>query len=243
MQTAIVTGGSRGLGRGIVRTLAAEGMRVIAVARNVDDLAALKSEIDGSVETIAADIADPIATSRIMQETLPDALVLNAGARPLMRPIHTHTWESFSVNWETDVKAAFLWTREAMTLPLRPGSKVIIGSSGAALGGSPWSGGYSGAKAMLMMMARFLNEESAALGLGIDFRAILPTLTPETELGMGGVAGYARRQGITVDEFKAQFDPPLTPDMVGQHVLELLNGAGPEGIAFKIDAAGMQPVG
>lgn len=62
-----------------------------------------------------------------------------------MRPLQQQTWETFSVNWQTDVKIAFHWLREALLKPLRPGGRVVVVSSGAALNpnGSPLSGGYA----------------------------------------------------------------------------------------------------
>jgi len=50
----------------------------------------------------------------------PDVVPLIAGASPLLRPLHHHTWETFSANWHTDVRMAFHWLREALLLPLRP---------------------------------------------------------------------------------------------------------------------------
>ena len=64
-----------------------------------------------------------------------------------MRPLQYQTWETFSVNWHTDVKIAFTWLREALLKPLPPGSRVVVVSSGAAINGSPASGGYAGSKA------------------------------------------------------------------------------------------------
>jgi hypothetical protein len=61
-----------------------------------------------------------------------------------MRPLQYQTWETFSVNWHTDVKMAFTWLREAPLKPLPPGSQVVVVSSGAAINGSPASGGYAG---------------------------------------------------------------------------------------------------
>jgi 3-oxoacyl-[acyl-carrier protein] reductase len=50
-----------------------------------------------------------------------------------MRPLQHQTWETFSVNWETDVRITVQWLREALLKPLRPGSRVVVISSGAAL--------------------------------------------------------------------------------------------------------------
>src|SRR5262245_60171935 len=101
-KTALVTGGSRGLGRGIVEALVARKMSVVAVARDAGRLAPLGREL--GVHPLTADVSDEVAAGRILQDVRPDLLVLCAGATPLMRPLHLHTWGSFSANWETDTK-------------------------------------------------------------------------------------------------------------------------------------------
>jgi len=59
------------------------------------------------------------------------------------------SWEDFTAPWESDVKAGLYWLQAAVNLPLEPGSRVLVVSSGAAESGSPMSGGYGGAKRML----------------------------------------------------------------------------------------------
>jgi RNA polymerase sigma-70 factor (ECF subfamily) len=147
--TALVTGASRGLGRGIAVALSSAGARVIGVARGRGPLEELRSELGESFTAVTADAADPVAAGHLIDAYRPGILVLNAGASPLPRPIQRHTWETFSRTWEVDVKQAFHWTREALLAPLAPGSTVIALSSGAALRGSPLSGGYAGAKAAI----------------------------------------------------------------------------------------------
>ena len=94
-QTAVVTGGSRGLGRGIVEALAAAGMRVVAVARDPGALAALAREVKGRVETVTGDATDPVTAARVIDRERPR--VLNAGATGPHRPTRLQTWETFSV--------------------------------------------------------------------------------------------------------------------------------------------------
>ena len=125
----------------------------------------------------------------LIERYRPDTLVLNAGAAPLGRPLHQHTWETFSRNWDVDVRHAFHWIREALLLPLAPGSTVITMSSGAAVAGSPLSGGYAGAKATIRFITSYAADESERAGLGIRFISILPRLTPATDLGSVAVAG------------------------------------------------------
>ena len=71
------------------------------------------------------------------------------GVTPTMAPLSEQTWEAFTAPWDTDVKAGFQWIQEALRSPLARGSRVLLTSSGAAVRGSPLSGGYAGAKRML----------------------------------------------------------------------------------------------
>jgi NAD(P)-dependent dehydrogenase (short-subunit alcohol dehydrogenase family) len=112
-----------------------------------------------------------------------------------MRPLQHHTWETFSVNWQTDVRIAFHWLREALLKPLRPGSRVVVVSSGAALAGSPLSGGYAGAKATQRFITEYAQDEATRTGLGITFTAVVPRITSLTDLGRPAVQAYAARTG------------------------------------------------
>src|SRR5438309_702278 len=103
-KTAVVTGGSRGLGQGIMRALAAEGATVWAIARDSARLDLLKHEVAG-VQTLVADVTDPQTAPQALRETHPDILLLNAGATPSMAPVHQQSWEQFARIWETDVMA------------------------------------------------------------------------------------------------------------------------------------------
>ena len=131
--TALVTGASRGFGRAIAAALHGEGATVVAVARNAELLASLRHELGGTLTTEVADVADPVVAGSLIEQHRPDTLILNAGAPPLMRPIQHQTWQTFSRNWDVDVQQAFHWIREALLLPLDPGSTVIAMSSGAAV--------------------------------------------------------------------------------------------------------------
>ena len=85
---------------------------------------------------------------------------------------------------------------------LAPGSVVILVSSGAALNGSPVSGGYAGAKRMQMLIANYCQKESDRLGLGIRFLALAPAMImPGTEFGRHAVEGYARYLGMPIADF------------------------------------------
>jgi NAD(P)-dependent dehydrogenase (short-subunit alcohol dehydrogenase family) len=242
-RTAIVTGGSRGLGRGVVEALARKKMRVVAVARDAARLDALAREVPG-VETIAADAADEIAAGRIQQEAKPSVLVLCAGATPLLRPIHLHTWETFSQNWHTDAKMAFVWVRDALLLPMRPGGHVVVVASGAAVHGSPLSGGYAAAKRAQWLVADYAAKEVERLGLGLRIHCVLPQLNPSTEMGKAAIAAYAERTGLSLAEYEKRFQPPLTPAIMGQAVVDLVEDPArwPQ-LAYMLGGKGLAPLG
>jgi NAD(P)-dependent dehydrogenase (short-subunit alcohol dehydrogenase family) len=241
--TALVTGASRGFGRAIATALHAEGAKVVAVARNAELLASLRQELGGTLTTAVADVVDPVVAGTLIERYRPDTLVLNAGAPPLMRPIQHQTWQTFSRNWDVDVQQAFHWIREALLLPLLPGSTVIAMSSGAAVAGSPLSGGYAGAKSTIRSITDYAADESERAGLGIRFFSLLPRLTPATELGSSAVAAYARRDGLDVDVYLERVGPALEGEDVGKATVDLVTSAEHVPAAYLLTPAGLTRAG
>jgi NAD(P)-dependent dehydrogenase (short-subunit alcohol dehydrogenase family) len=241
--TALVTGASRGFGRGVATALSEAGAYVVAVARDHGLLDELRAQLGDTVIPVAADAADPVVAAQLIEKYHPRTLVLNAGANPLTRPLQQQTWETFSRNWEVDVQQVFNWTRESLLRPLDPGSVVIAFSSGAALGGSPLSGGYAGAKATIKFIAAYAAAESERDSLGIRFVSVLPKLSPATALGANGVAAYAARQGVDVATFLEGLGPTLTPEQVGKTIVDLATDPDHNHPAYLLTPAGLNPVG
>jgi NAD(P)-dependent dehydrogenase (short-subunit alcohol dehydrogenase family) len=220
-QKAIVTGGSRGLGLGIVEALVAQKAQVTVVARDPERLAEVSTRL--GVNIVRGDVTDEKLARSVLSDIRPSVLVLNAGATPPMGPLHELSWENFNRAWEVDVKAGFHWLQETLRLPLPRGSRVIIASSGAALNGSPLSGSYAGAKRMLWLMALYANDVARKLDLGIHFQAILPQqIIGDTALGRAAGEAYAKGKGVSVEIFFAGFGAPLPPRKVGDNVVSIL---------------------
>jgi NAD(P)-dependent dehydrogenase (short-subunit alcohol dehydrogenase family) len=179
-------------------------------------------------------VTDESAAHRILAEVGPDILVLNAGAKPRMARFDQTSWADFTANWETDVKAGLYWLQAALKAPLKPGSRVLVVSSGAAENGSPMSGGYGGAKRMLWFMAKYANGVSAQLELGIRFQAIVPQqIIGGTGVGDAGANAYARAAGINPEAFLARFGAPMPPREFGEKVVSVLDDPKyAEGFAF-----------
>lgn len=223
-KTALVVGASRGLGRGIALALDQEGATVVAVARDPAKLAELAAA-GARILPQAADAARDESASELIGRYQPDILVLGAGAVPIGRPLPEHTWETFSVHWQADVKIAFDWLKAALRAPLRPGSRVIVISSGAAVFGSPASGGYAGAKATQRLIAGYAAEESRRAGLGIIVTAVLPAMTPYGDVGRAGIRAYTARTSKTEAQYRADMGEPLTPEETGAAVMDLVHRA------------------
>lgn len=239
-KTTIVVGASRGLGRGIATAFADADASVVAVARTAEALREV-AHAAPALRVEIADASDPTVAGRLLDRYEPDIVVIVAGATPLVRPLQRHTWETFSVNWHTDVRIAFHWLREALLKPLRPGSRVIVVSSGAAIAGSPLSGGYAGAKATQRFITGYAQDEAQRAGLGITFTAVLPQITPLTDLGRPAVEAYAQRGGLTVDDYVRQWGEPLSPEIAGAALVELA-GADVATVvgAYRLTSGGLQ---
>ena len=173
--TIVVTGGSRGLGLGLVEALVDQGAKVTVVARDQAALVAVEQRLGAAV--IPTDVTDEVAAQRILADVRPEILVLNAGAPPRMGRLDQLSWADFTAPWDTDVKAGLYWMQAALNLPLVPGARVLVGSSGAAQQGSPLSGGYAGAKRTLWLMAQYANGVAKQKGVNIRFQAIVPLQT------------------------------------------------------------------
>ena len=230
---AVVVGASRGLGRGIAEALSRSGASVLAIARDHRGLAELTAGCP-CIRTAVADAADPALAGTVLDAQDPGILAVVAGASPLLHPIHHHSWETFSLNWQVDVRLTFNWLREALLRPLRPGSRVLLMSSGAVLRGSPVSGGYAGAKATIRFMAIYAGGEARRAGLGIRVVAVLPRLTPATGLGLATVRSYAAREGVSEEQFGKMLGAPVTPQNAGQAFVTLASGGLGRAAAYEL---------
>jgi NAD(P)-dependent dehydrogenase (short-subunit alcohol dehydrogenase family) len=213
---------------------------VVAVARTGPALAELAAE-SANIQTEIADAADPSVACKVLDRYAPKVLILVAGANPVMRPLQHQTWETLSANWNTDVKIAFTWLREALLKPLPPGSRVVVVSSGAAINGSPASGGYAGAKATQRFLASYAQEEARRAGLDITVTAVMPRMSPFADVGRSGVQAYAERSGQTEEAFVKQLGDVWTPESAGSAIVDLVR-ADPSSTAagYVLTGAGLQ---
>lgn len=168
-KNALITGGSRGLGRALGEELARAGARVVLVARDTDDLDRAVAEIgraihgtDGQVHAIAADIGDKQAIHRIAGQAATlvgaiDILVHNASTLgPTPMPILLDTeCEDLEQVLQVNVIGPFRLTRAlAGSMALRGSGVIVHVSSDAAVEAYPGWGAYGASKAALDYMSR-----------------------------------------------------------------------------------------
>jgi NAD(P)-dependent dehydrogenase (short-subunit alcohol dehydrogenase family) len=241
-KVAIVVGASSGVGKATAELLVSEGARVTAVARGQDGLGRLRAEIGERLETFQADAADSVTADRLLRELKPDLVVVAAGTPPHMAPIDEQSWETFSAPWNADLKAAFHFIKGAIALPLRPGSTVVVVSSGAAINGSHLSGGYAGAKRMQWLLAGYAQQRSDVRKLGIRFLAFLPKqLIEGTVIGARASSAYAPALGLTPEGYMKRFEVPLDAQKVAAGIVAGLRGEVPAGVtAMAVTGKGVE---
>lgn len=241
MNNVLITGGSSGLGRGLVEALLVRSIRVTVLGRDAERLESVRGL---GAAVYQGDATDRATMDRVVGEVRPDTMILNAGATPTMAALDEHTWESFELVFRNDVKATLHGFQAAFAAPLAPGSRVIAVSSGAALIGAPLSGSYAGAKRMIWFMARDANGIAEARKLSIQFQALLPMpLVTDTPLGLTVASEYARRRGVSVEaHVRERYGTSMSARAYGERVAEWLAAPPPSGIAFGVGASGVYPM-
>jgi NAD(P)-dependent dehydrogenase (short-subunit alcohol dehydrogenase family) len=237
-----VVGGSRGVGRRIVEAARSNGGRVLAIARHEGPLKQVQNEVTG-VEILSLDATEDDAALKVFDAFEPGILAICAGAFPPAAPFHQQSWQEFGVNWATDVKIAFNFCKAAISRPLPMGTLIVLISSGAALAGSPNSGGYAGAKRTQLFIANYAQKESDRLGLGLRFISLAPRIMPDTNLGKHAIAGYSRYLGMPPSDFVRGMSSPPTSLHVATAFVELAtNAARVEGSTFIVSGRGLEAV-
>ena len=224
-KTAIVVGASSGFGRETALALSDDGWRVAAIARSAEGLQTLVDEAAGEVISIVGDARDGDLAKATLAAHDPTAVIIGGGVPPHMAPLHEQTWETLSMHWESDVAIAFNWLSNTLRHAPPSLDRVVVISSGAALSGSPGSGGYAGAKATTRWLTTASASQSAQMqGLAITFTAVMPQLTHDTAVGRAGIGGYAAMGGGSSEE-ALEAPVPYSAAHGGREIAALVNTA------------------
>jgi 3-oxoacyl-[acyl-carrier protein] reductase len=184
-RSALVTGGSRGIGAASVRRLASDGAAVAFTYAASDDKAATlvaEIEADGSEAlAIKADSADPQAVQRAVAETVRrfghlDILVNNAGIL-LRGPVDAFSLADFDRMFAVNVRAVFAAVQAAVVHMGAGGRIITIGSVTADRTGFPGASVYSMTKAAVAALTRGLARDLGSRGITVNTVQPGPTET------------------------------------------------------------------
>jgi NAD(P)-dependent dehydrogenase (short-subunit alcohol dehydrogenase family) len=190
-KVAMVTGGSRGIGRAIAVALAQAGADVVLAARGPEDLERASKEIEAEGRralAVPADVTDPEQVRQLVDRTVEemgtiDILVNNAGGAPFLSTVDSIREDGFEKYLRLNFTSAFYCTKAAARILLEKGSGCVINvASVAGLTASPGLTYYGAAKAALINFTRTVAREWASSGVRVN--AIAPGWI-ETDLNVG----------------------------------------------------------
>jgi 3-oxoacyl-[acyl-carrier protein] reductase len=167
-KTAVVTGGSRGIGRAIVRRLAADGARVVFSYRQDKAAADALARETGNAVPVRADQEDPVSLDALFEPVAAglDILVNNAAVN-LHAPIRDITPELFDRAMTVNAKFPLLAMRKAESL-LRDGGRIIsISTLNTAVPG-PGIALYCASKAALEQFTKVAAREFGPRGITVN---------------------------------------------------------------------------
>ena len=206
-KTAVVTGGSKGIGLAVVRALAGAGARVVAGARHISaDLDELTKS--GQVHAITVDLADPSGPGTLIEAAgnRVDVLVNNVGSAPArLGGFLSITDQDWNATLNLDLLAAVRACRAALPAMLAAGTGAIVTicSVNARLP-DPAVLDYSTAKAGLAGFCKALSKEVGPAGIRVNTISPGPVAT-DLWLGAGGVAQtVSKATGSQPDEVAKQ---------------------------------------
>jgi NAD(P)-dependent dehydrogenase (short-subunit alcohol dehydrogenase family) len=186
-KTAVVTGGTTGIGLAAARRLASEGAHVFITGRRKPELDAAVESIGARVTGVQGDVSVPEDVDRLYETVRSagrrvDVLFANAGGGSLAT-LEQVTEEHFDQTFDINVKGVVFTVQKALPL-LTDGASIILPGSTAATSGSEAMGVYAASKAAVRSFARTWANELKGRGIRVNAIAPGPTDTP----GISGAA-------------------------------------------------------
>ncbi|MFK4762326.1 SDR family NAD(P)-dependent oxidoreductase [Microbacterium sp. ZW T5_45] len=188
-KTALVTGGTSGIGLAVVRRFVAEGAHVFVAGRSSDKLAAVSDELGVDVTAVQGDVSRPGGLDAVFQAIAErgaglDAVFANAGGGEFAA-IEDITWEHFTTTFESNVGGVILTVQTALPhLNANANAAIVLTSSNIDVKASPAFSVYAASKAAIRSFARSWAAELVDRGIRVNSVAPGPIATP----GLSGLA-------------------------------------------------------
>jgi 3-hydroxybutyrate dehydrogenase len=242
-KTALVTGGGRGIGRAIARSLAAAGAHVVVVGRTMAELELVAHEAGGTA--LAVDLSSRASVDALLAELAArslsvEALVANAGTAE-SAPLAKTSDELWDRTLELNVTSVFRLAR-ALVPPMvaRGRGRVVMVASNAGLTGYAYTSAYVASKHALVGLTRALAQEVAKSGVTVN--AVCPGFvrTAMTERSIERIADKTGRSRDEAERSLAALSPQarlIEPEEVAAVVAMLCTeeARGIHGQALAID--------
>ena len=182
---ALITGGSRGIGKAVAQLFSQNGAALMLSARSTDELRKTKAELQkegGNVEVFSADVSRRKDVNALVKKTIDtfgkiDVLVNAAGVYGAIGPVMGVDFEKWKGTFEINLFGAFYVIQEILTIFIRNGSWKIVNFSGGGDGPLPSFSAYNTSKAAVVRFTESLAEEIKGYGIAVNVIAPGPVNT------------------------------------------------------------------
>lgn len=219
--TALITGGTSGIGRGTANKLAQLGIHVLVVGRNAERGSKTVEEIrrsGGTADFIASDLHDATSAREVAKKAIElgrghvDILINNAGMFPF-GPTHEMTEDLFDRVFSLNVKAPYFLVAELAPLMAKRGKGAIVNvSTMVADYGAPGMSLYGSSKAAINLLTKAWAAEYGPKGVRVNVVSPGPTRTEGTE---------AMGEGLEQLAAQAPAGRPATADEIAEAIVFL----------------------
>ena len=219
--TALITGGTSGIGRATANKLAQLGIHVLVVGRNAERGMKTIDEIraaGGKADFISSDLRDAESARAVAQRAIElgngrvDILINNAGIYPF-GPTHEMTEEGFDRVFSLNVKAPYFLVAELAPLMAKRGKGAIVNlSTMAADYGAPGMSLYGSSKAAVNLLTKTWAAEYGPSGVRVNVVSPGPTRTEGTD---------AMGEGLEQLASQAPAGRPATADEIAEAIVFL----------------------